>query len=116
MRLFHGTTKEYAKMLLENGWTPNRVSSGGNSGQSRFLYITDSPDNALWFSEQKGDNIVLEVVDISIEDLRVDPEDGINETVEEELNQVIQGVKYPAYLVLFKSLGPAHFKLYSGSL
>jgi hypothetical protein len=84
--LYHGTTKESAEVLLKRGWYPGSGFVGGNMGNPRFLYLTNIPENALWFAEEKGGDVVLEV---SIEDpssLKVDPEDGVGDTVEDELN------------------------------
>lgn len=81
--LYHGTTQESASALINEGWKPNSGSMGGNGGNPRLLYLTTEPENALWFAEQKGGASVLEVR-VQLDDLVVDPEDGVGETVEEE--------------------------------
>lgn len=108
MKLFHGTTLENANLLLKNGWSPSQVSSGANGGQSRYLYLTTEIEDAIWFSEQKGEKVVLEV-EVNLEDLKVDPEDGVKETVEEELSTSKRS-KMPAKLVIFKPLAAQFFK------
>lgn len=84
LTLYHGTTEESAAVLMIHGWTPGSGSSGANQGQTRLLYLTTEPENALWFADQRGGGVVLEVV-VPLSSLVVDPEDGIGDTVEEEL-------------------------------
>ena len=115
MILYHGTTKENAKKLLENGWTPNSGTRGSNFGNSRYLYVTNIPENALWFAEQKGDDVVLAISDLNYDILKVDPEDGIYETVEEELKHSANS-KMPAYLVVVSPISKDKIKIHSGSL
>lgn len=115
MILYHGTTKENAKKLLENGWTPNSGQRGANGGNPKYLYVTNFPENALWFAEQAGGDIVLAIEDISIDQLKVDPEDGIGETVEEELSRS-QKSKMPAYLVVVSPIQKGKIKIFSGSI
>lgn len=43
------------------------------------------PENALWFSEQKGDNTIIEV-SVEESEIIVDPEDGVSDTVQDELS------------------------------
>lgn len=105
--LYHGTTKAYADLLLSQGWKPNQISSGSNQGQSQYLYLTNIEENALWFSQEKGENVVLLVSDIPEEFLKVDPEDGMSENITDELSSK---KKFPGYVVLTKELGPEHFK------
>lgn len=115
MNLYHGTTKENALKLLENGWAPFQVSSGANGGNPKFLYVTNEPENALWFAEQKGDNVVLEICDLDVDALKVDPEDGTGETVSEELF-LSSKTKCPAYLVAFKPISADKIRLFMGSV
>jgi RNA:NAD 2''-phosphotransferase len=105
--LYHGTTAENAELLLEHGWEPNKVSGGGNCGQSRYLYLSTGYEDALWFAEQKGSDIVLEVSDIPLDHLRVDPEDGVYDTVEEEMSSP---GGFPGKLVLTRPLEASRFR------
>lgn len=84
LTLYHGTTEESAAALLGAGWVPGSGPLGGNCGQRRFLYLTNDPENALWYAQEKGGEVVLEVT-VPRDALRVDPEDGAFDTVEEEL-------------------------------
>jgi hypothetical protein len=111
--LYHGTTQENAKRILKDGFLPGVVPVGANQGESRFLYLTNFPENAAWFAEQSGGDVVLVLTDVSEELLRVDPHDGTCETVTEELTK---SSKMPGSVVLFKPLAANSFKLYSGSL
>ena len=115
MTLYHGTTRENAKLLLKNGFIPNQVGRGSNQGQSQFLYLTTDEENALWFSEQSGSNIVLEISNINESWLIVDPEDGVGESVEDEL-KISMRTKTPANFALKFPIGPEHFKLISGTI
>ena len=103
--LYHGTTEDSAARLLAEGWAPNSGSIGGNCGQRRYLYLTNGAENALWFAEQKGGDVVLEVR-VPADTLRIDPEDGIKDTVEEELN-LSHGL--PGNVVLTKRLDASAF-------
>ena len=85
MTLYHGTSAQSADAIVAEGWQPNSGLQGGNVGQGRYLYLTNVPENALWFAEQKGDNTVLEVL-VEESELIVDPEDGVHDTVQEELS------------------------------
>jgi len=85
VHLFHGTCAQSAKSLLSYGWSPDRGRSGGNLGQARFLYLTNDPENALWFAQEKGCGVVLRV-EVPMKHLQVDPEDGTHETVKDELS------------------------------
>lgn len=84
--LYHGTSSDAARHLVENGWQPHVWGQGGQCGNTAYLYLTNFPENAQWYSDEKQDGVVVEL-SVEIEDLIVDPEDGIGETVEEELNQ-----------------------------
>lgn len=105
--LFHGTCAENAKSLVKNGWQPNQVSAGGNAGQARYLYLSTGREDALWFAEEKGCDVVLEVT-VPMDALAVDPEDGIGETVEDEMNNK-HGL--PGKLVLTHPLSAEHFRI-----
>lgn len=114
MKLYHGTSKEYAKKLLEYGWIPSSISPGANQGQSRFLYLTNYEENALWFAEQSGGDIVLSV-EVPEDFLIVDPEDGIGNDVLDEIKKS-ENKRFPANLALTKPLGPECFSLVLGNL
>ncbi len=104
--LYHGTCKDSALSLMMHGWYPNSGNAGANMGQSKYLYVTNEIDNAIWFAREKGCDTVLKIT-IPITSLRVDPEDGTADTVEEELNN---NFGLPAYLVCYKSLKPDCFE------
>ena len=77
-------------------------------GQPKFLYLTSGEEDALWFAEEKGCSTVLKVSNVPLEYLEVDPEDGIGDTVEQELNNKF---RLPGKVVLVKPLGPEHFSI-----
>ena len=104
--LYHGTTEERAKVLLTNGWEPNSSRGGANCGDPQLFYLTNVKENALWFAEQNGGDVVLELKDFPISNLRVDPHDGVGETLEEEINNKFG---LPAYLVTNKSIDKNQF-------
>ena len=106
--LYHGTCPENAEALIKNGWQPNQASVGGNAGQTRFLYLTDEPENALGYAQEKGCNTLVEVSRVPMTQLAVDPEDGTAETVEEELNKEMG---LPGNVVLTQALQAAHFRI-----
>lgn len=104
--LFVGCEKEKAKNLLENGWEPNLKrdwSQSAHGGQGRYLYLTNDPENAKWYGP-----IVLSVL-VNKKHLIVDPEDGIADSVEEELNNP-KGL--PGNVALIKSLPNSNFSVY----
>lgn len=107
--LYHGTTSESAGLLIQNGWHPNSFVSGSQCGQSRYLYLTTHPEDALWFANEKGSETVLELKDVPYSMLRVDPEDGISETIEEEIGSP-HGL--PGKLVLTQTVEASFFELY----
>lgn len=109
--LYHGTSSRNANLLLKNGWQPNKVSKGANQGQTKYLYLTTEPLDALWFAEEKGESTILQVI-VPIEYLIVDPEDGVGETVDEEL-EISKRTKFPAKFALFVELESSAFTLYS---
>ena len=106
--LYHGTCPESAKILLANGWTPRTSSPGANMGQSQYLYITIDAEDALWFAQEKGCDTVLKVDNVPISILRVDPEDGVSDTVYDELNSSSGA---PGKVVAFRPLGKEHFSV-----
>src|SRR5208283_5167375 len=112
--LYHGTCPENAAAIMENGWQPNQVSSGGNAGQPQYLYLTNFPENAQWFANEKGCDTILEVRNIPMSYLQVDPEDGTEDTVERELN--FSEKAFPGTVVLTKPLPANHFKVFRGKV
>ena len=108
--LYHGTCEDNARNIIENGWQPNSGVRGGNMGQSQYLYLSTGYEDALWFAEEKGCDTVLELHDVPISYLIVDPEDGIKDTVEEELN-LPNTSGSPGKVALTRALGPEHFKI-----
>lgn len=106
--LYHGTCDENAEILLKNGFVPNSMPVGGNLGQIKYLYVTNEIDNAKWFANEKGCDTILQIKDVPLEYLGVDPEDGTEDSVEGELNKSIS-TGLPAYLVITKKLDKLHF-------
>jgi hypothetical protein len=106
--LYHGTSRESADSLLKNGWEPNKWAQGGQMGQRRYLYVTNTPDNAQWYADEKDNGTIVKLTNIPKEYLRVDPEDGVGKTVDDELNSS-HGL--PANLVLVKPLPASFFSL-----
>jgi hypothetical protein len=105
-QLYHGTCPDYANSLLKNRWSPNSGTKGGNSGNPRYLYPTTTSENAQWYAQEKGCNTIIALINIPKSMLMVDPEDGSNDTVDEELS-----MRLPGCVVLTQALGPEHFKL-----
>ena len=110
--LYHGTCQSNAESLCTNGWEPNQVSAGANQGQARYLYLTSGIEDAAWFANEKGCSTVLSVT-VSLRDLRVDPEDGVADTVEDELNNA-HGL--PGKVILVRRVGPEAFRVISGKI
>ena len=106
--LYHGTCPESAKNFLANGWQPRTTGAGANMGQSQYLYLTTEPDDALWFAQEKGCNTVLKVSNVPMSILKVDPEDGVGDTVYDELNSSSGA---PGKVVAIRPLGKEHFSL-----
>lgn len=90
LTLYHGTTEESAAELCLNGWAPRSRSAGSQCGNPALLYLTNHPENALWYADQKGDVAVVEV-SLDAGALRVDPDDGSHDTVAEELAGSVPG-------------------------
>jgi hypothetical protein len=94
--------------MMADGWSPNSGQLGGNCGQTRYLYLTNFPENALWFAEQKGENTIL-AIQVLEGELIVDPEDGTHETVQEELSE--KG-GFPGSLALVTAIEANRFSLF----
>ena len=107
--LYHGTCEDNAAHLMQHGWQPHSGMSGGNQGQTRYLYLSTDREDALWFAQEKGCDTVLAVHNIPRDSLIVDPEDGIGDTVEAELH-LSHGL--PGKLALIKPLPASHFQLH----
>lgn len=107
--LYHGSSEYGEKNLLENGWKPNKVSSGGQQGNPSYLYLTLTPDIACGYAAEKGnDKNVLEVR-VPKSYLKVDPHDGMyHGDVDKELEHGIS-------LICFKELLPSAFRKYTGT-
>jgi hypothetical protein len=108
--LYHGTDDVSGESLIENGWEPNAWSAGGNCGQTRCLYLTSEPENALWFAEEKGFSTVL-AVELAVADLIVDPEDGIGESVAEEI-EIAERNGLPYNLAAVRPIPAGAFRLH----
>lgn len=106
--LYHGTTQERAKTLLEHG-SMGPAPVGANQGKKSLLYVTTHPENATWYAQQSGDSVVLSVR-IPASRLGCDPEDGVHETVMEEL-KAADRTGIPASLVVWGSLAASAFSL-----
>lgn len=102
--LYHGTTAANARDLLKNGFHPGAWRHGANGGQRGMFYLSTEMEDARWFSNEAGDDVVLEVR-VDRTQLIVDPEDSIGETVEEEL-----AGQFPGKLATRKPIGAASFR------
>ena len=113
--LYHGTCEPNAQSLSQNGWKPNKVSSGSNQGQSKYLYLTSMEDDALWFAEEKGCDTILKIKNIPIDYLIFDPEDGDDDLydykIENAISKIQNGYSIPIKLALTKSLDREHFEI-----
>lgn len=78
-------------------------------GNLKYLYLTNNPSNALWFAQEKGCNTILELKVLKSQ-LRVDPEDGIGDTVDEELERKVGNV------VSYKEIPSSSFSIYDGKI
>jgi hypothetical protein len=85
MILYHGTSRRSADRLIESGWFPNSWGSGGQCGDPRYLYLTNHPEFADSYAMEKEEGVVIEV-EVPDDCLRVDPDDGVYDTVAEELS------------------------------
>ena len=109
LTLYHGTCLDNAKNLINNGWEPNIVGSGANMGNPNYLYLTDFPENAEWFANEKGCSTIIKVSNIPIEYLRADPEDFSGYTTDEVLNMMGGGM--PVSFILTKKLDKSYFSI-----
>lgn len=112
--LYHGTCDIHGSLLIENGWGPNKVGSGANMGNPKYLYLSSEPEDALWFAQEKGCETVIKVKDIPLDYLRPDPEDEAGYTMNELISRM-KRTGMPSKFVLFISLDKSHFSLYGNS-
>lgn len=98
--LYHGTSARNAADLLDHGFDPARWRAGPNGGRRGLFYLTNYPENARWYAERFDDGVVLGI-EVAVEDLIVDPEDGVGETVEEEMAGPL-----PACLATRRAIAP----------
>ena len=106
--LYHGTCEGSAKRLLKNGFKPE-YATGGNMGRPGLLYLTNVPENAMWFAEQMGCSTIL-VIDVPVQNLIVDPDDGVGVTVDEEL-AMSKRHGTPAYLATSKKISSKNIRI-----
>ena len=106
--LYHGTTKASAERMIREGWWPHSHPSGGQCGNPAWLCLTNDPENALWYAQEKGCNTVVEV-QVPKSFLRVDPHDGVEDTVDAELNNTLN---LPGCVVCTKPLQPESFHIH----
>lgn len=107
--LYHGTTPDAAFLLCNEGWKPNAWSQGGNMGLRHLLYLSTDPEDALWFAQEKGSDMVVEVTGLSAPDLVVDPDDGTYDTLEEEIGST-SGL--PGKVALVRPVPSCLFRMY----
>lgn len=110
--LYHGTRLENGLNLIENGWKPSEGRMGGNIGQPKYLYLTSEPENALWYSNENGGDVIIEINNIPIDYLRPDPEDEAGYTMSDLLERM-KRTKLPSNFVLIKPLTSEHFNFYN---
>ena len=86
--MYHGTSSGSAQSLIKNGWKPNSGFVGGNFGNAKYLYLTNEPENAMWYANESGNDTVVKVSDVPIEFLRPDPEDEAGYTMTELFDRI----------------------------
>jgi hypothetical protein len=110
LTLYHGTTENNAKNLLNNGWQPNSNSQGSNMGNSKYLYLTSLPEDALWFADENGGNVVMKIKNIPLSYLQPDPDDESGYTMEELLDRMNR-TELPSKFILTKALSKNYFSI-----
>lgn len=108
--LFHGTCMHNAERMIEFGWKANSVSAGANQGQTRYLYLSSGIEDARWFAEEKGCDVVIKISNIPIDYLKPDPEDEAGFTMDDLLSRIDRGV-IPSKFVLIKDLPKENFEI-----
>lgn len=111
IKLYHGTCKDSANILLKNGWKSGWGFIGGNSGDKNFLHLTSDPYDALWFAQEKGCNIVLEIR-VPISDLKPDKIDEAGFTIE-DLFYRMKTSKLPAKFMTNKNISPEDITIHN---
>jgi len=107
--LYHGTSFGTAVNLIKFGWKPNSGQHGSQMGNPNLFYLTNFIENAQWFADEKDSPTILKIT-IPISNLIVDPEDGIAETVNDELhNSKESGL--PAYLATNNPIFPKQIEI-----
>lgn len=100
--LYHGTCVGNANNLIKNGWNPNLVSIGSNMGNPKYLYVSSSPEDALWFANQKGCDVVLEI-EVTKDVIKPDPEDEDGFTLIELIDRM-EKTKLPSKFIITKPI------------
>lgn len=113
--LYHGTSIGNAEYIVKNGWFPRTSGSGGNMGQSKYLYITSEIGDARWFANENGDDTIMKISNINIMDLKFDPEDGDADLFDYKISNAIDKLKngydMPIKFVLYKPTDKSHFSI-----
>jgi len=112
LTLYHGTCDANGKFIIENGWVSRNSGYGSNMGNPNYLYLSSEPEDALWFAQEKGCNMIIEVMDIPIEYLRPDPEDEAGFTMK-DLYDRMNTNGMPSKFILTKPLDKSHFRQYN---
>lgn len=108
--VFHGTDESHANYLLSNGYTPKGIKTiGSNLGKSGLLYVSSGYDDARWFANEKGSDIVLKIEEVPVDSLSPDPEDESGFTMSELLDRV-RNSKMPAKFIITKPIDKNKFK------
>lgn len=110
LTLYHGTSDIIGDYLIENGWKPRQSSGSGNMGNPKYLYVTTDPEDARWFSNEIGEDTVIEIIDVPIEFLRPDPEDEAGFTMDDLLKRKVTGL--PSKFIITQPLDKNYFKKY----
>lgn len=100
--MYHGTSVENVREMAEKGFSPEGWRAGPNGGRRGMLYLTDDPVNAQWFADRTGEGCVISL-SVRACDLVVDPEDGMSNSVVEEMTNG----SGPSYLATMTPI-PAH--------
>ncbi len=111
LTLYHGTSSEYAQLLVTNGWQPNKICMGGNCGNPKYLYLTSDIEDARWYSNEKGDDTIIKVINIPIDYLRADPDDERGYNMNDLLQRISKKSLMPSKFILTVSLTKEHFKI-----
>lgn len=109
LTLYHGTSDIIGNYLIENGWKPRENGSGGNMGNPKYLYVSTNPEDARWFSNEIGEDTIIELENVPLEYIKPDPEDEAGFTMTELLDR-IKRTKLPAKFIIIKELDKKYFK------